>query len=137
MRKRTEPYKVKQNIFINIEGNKKEQLEDICYHERKTITQKIQELIDIELRKKAVALEVKVNPARIPYVYEQPTLDSIISSKPIISAFSRCSTVSDAFHQLLDEKLSKQDLEDFDRRYRNLGAALVQAKANVNNVITR
>lgn len=127
MRKRKEPYKVKQTIFINIEGNTKEALEEICWKERKTLTQKIQELINVEIGKKAVALEI--NPARIPY--EQPNLDSIINSRPIISAFSRCPTVSDAFRQLLDQKPSKQDLEDFDRHYRNLGMALVQVKTNL------
>ena len=125
MRKKKEPYKVKQNIFINIEGNTKEALEDICYKERKTLTQKIQELIDVEIGKKAVALE---NPARIPY--EQPTLDNIINNKPIIFAFSRCSTVSEAFHQLVDEKPTEDEIKDMPRRMNVLSEALRHVKAN-------
>ena len=52
MRKKKGPYKIKQTIYLNVEGNTKEALEELCYKERKTLTEKLQELIDRELEQK-------------------------------------------------------------------------------------
>jgi hypothetical protein len=60
LRKKNEPYTNKQTIFVNIEGNVKEALEDICYKERMTLTAKVQELIDQEVRKKAEGITTPI-----------------------------------------------------------------------------
>lgn len=99
-------YSNKQTVFLNIEGNVKEQLEELCFKERKTLTNKIQDLIKEEIQKKEIGL--MSNPIAVSY---SATMPNNIKHKRLISVFEdSANTKTDVFHMLKDEKVDNDDL---------------------------
>lgn len=89
-KKKNEPYTNKQTIFVNIEGNVKEALEDICYKERMTLTAKVQELIDQEVRKKAEGI---TTPIAIAYQHHSTNFGQSNMRQTSLSAFANLSKI--------------------------------------------
>jgi len=108
-----------------MEGNTKEALEEICYRERKTLTQKIQELVTEEVRKKVGGL---ATPIAITY--------SIISEQSnmlqtTLSLFRDFDTVTNVYNRLQSEQITLDAWNELDRYQKNFKAGLIAYKPNV------
>ena len=105
-----------------MEGNTKEALEEICYRERKTLTQKIQELVSEEVRKKAGGL---ATPIAITYsiIDEQSNM-----LQTTLSLFRDFDTVTNVYNRLKEDRVTLDQWNELNRRERNFRAGLMAYK---------
>lgn len=124
MKKKHKPYSNKQTVFVNMEGNTKEALEEICYRERKTLTQKIQELVNEEVRKKAGGL---ATPIAITYnITEQSNM-----LQTTLSLFRDFDTVTNVYNRLQSEQITLDAWNELDRYQKNFKAGLLAYRSNI------
>lgn len=108
-----------KSVNIMVEIGRFKEFKELCEELGVTTSEGIRNLIDKEVEQKN-RVGQDVTPIAVAY-NSQDEITCNNRQTSIISFFGHCSTVSNAFHQLLNEKPSKQDLDDLDRRYNYLG----------------